>query len=168
MRGRRVDGLPAERERKILVLRPHRQQVAVIRAARLAGLAGDVHHLRSIPVRDVEDLAIRRAVGFDGAGAAAALDRAEIEFAQQGMPECARVLLAPAAIERPCLHVPGDDPKPGLGIVARRVRGIRPSAAAGTRRPAPGFVDRRGAAVPRVHGVPGGHVRAQALDLWIL
>src|SRR5258707_15660061 len=91
--------LLAEREREVFVVRPHLQQASVVRTPRLARLAGDVDRPRSIPVRDVQDLAVRGAVGFHGAGAAAALDRAEIELAQERMAERARVLLSPAAIE---------------------------------------------------------------------
>ena len=52
----------AERERKVLTFGPQRQQVAVVRAAGLAGLAGDAGGQAAVPVGQVEHLPIRRAV----------------------------------------------------------------------------------------------------------
>src|SRR5262245_57251743 len=57
---------PAARvsERKILPLGPERQEVPIVRAAGLSGLARRAGRKSAVPVRQVEHLPVRRAVNL--------------------------------------------------------------------------------------------------------
>src|SRR5262245_22892808 len=83
-----------ERQREILALSPQRQEVAVVLAAGLAGLAGGARYQGAVPVGEVEELAVAGAVDLAEAlvvagvvgrvTIAAALDWAEVEGGGEG------------------------------------------------------------------------------------
>src|SRR3990172_12125008 len=59
-----LDLLPREEEREVLVLRPELEQVAIVRALRVARLPGGVRGDGVVPVGDVQNHAERRARGL--------------------------------------------------------------------------------------------------------
>src|SRR5689334_22422394 len=82
LRPRPLDLLPAEEQREVPSLGPEGQQIAVVGASGLPGLAGDVGGHRMVPVSRVQDLPERgsmadREIGADpdvqGVAVAAAL-----------------------------------------------------------------------------------------------
>ena len=88
MGGIRLDGFAAIDERSVLIVAPEIQQIGIVRAFRLAGLARDAGEDGTVPVGEVEDVTIRRAVylrvvrpggAVGGVGAATSLDRAAVE-----------------------------------------------------------------------------------------
>ena len=58
----RIDLRPRVCEREVLALRPQRGEVGVVRAARLAGLARGARRQCAVPVGEVDQVAVRRAV----------------------------------------------------------------------------------------------------------
>src|SRR5262245_7468787 len=87
MRGLLINQRTAERHRKILILRPDRQQIPVERTFRLTGLPGCVDGEGVVPVGNVDDLAVAGAVGADRAIAAAPLNRRQVERRENWMRE---------------------------------------------------------------------------------
>ena len=85
--GDRIDLGAAVEDREVLVARPQLEQVAVVRAVRVAGLAGGVQPHRVVPVRGVRDdhergprrLVVAVAGVVHGAAVAAARQRPHVE-----------------------------------------------------------------------------------------
>src|SRR5260370_21234315 len=70
LRGGLLHRRPRVGHRMVPAVRPVFQQIRVVTALRVAGFAGDIGHHGTVPVAQVEDLAVRCAVGLPKSGAA--------------------------------------------------------------------------------------------------
>src|SRR5579883_1610439 len=159
--GEGFDGFAAERHGMVTAGGPVVEQVGVVLARRVAGLAGDVGHDGAVPIADVEDFAPRGAVGLAEIGAAGSIDGVAVAGAGHGtelpflpaerVREGEGVELAPLPFRLVFAEAPFD-----LGL------DLRPARA---RHRLPDFVDQGGArigaqlAVPLVEIVLGGQLR---------
>jgi predicted amidohydrolase YtcJ len=155
-------------QRKIHIIRKHLQQAPVEGAFRLPRLPRHIRHDRPIPVRDVENLAVRRAIGGDRPRTPAPFDRRKVEDTDQRMRK------------RPCVHA-APPPAAPVGALARRQLldgsretrfvqrlplGQRSRGIALLRRRdrPPGRIDGGRGALARQHAVPAGDHLARTLD----
>src|SRR5579883_3421372 len=76
--GEGFDGLAAERHGVVASGGPIVEEVGVVLARRVAGLAGDVGHDGAVPIADIEDFPPGGAVGLAEIGAAGRVDRVAV------------------------------------------------------------------------------------------